>query len=617
MASSKPNGLFLYQQKQLNRKTVASQKQTIVPQKQTIVPQKQTFTSQKQTFTSQKQTITPTVLTDEYKTRIQENSFLGKNGYGIATSVLTPDEIAFLEKELFLIPVKAGGVTFGPPIEEGFSVLQTIGQYTYIPRFFGIQRYGFPDATTICDGTDISVAFSPEYALRDYQIPIVQSYVQAICTDHVEEGGGGGGILEVYCGAGKTGMSLYLISLLKKKTLIIVHKDFLANQWIEQGKKFLPNATFGRIQGDTFDVEGKDIVIGMVQTLYKRGLGEPAFQEFGLLIVDEVHRIGSEEFSKTLLKLSPKYILGVTATLERKDGLTSLIHMFLGPTVCSIKREADNSVLVRGVEFKHSDKDFNTCEYDIRGNIKYSTMISKICDFVPRSMFIVQILHDLIKESPHAQIIVLAHNISLLTFLYEAFPQPIVEKKKSVEKKKPIEKKSKQIEKKVKKKLAIEEKEAEEKEAEEKPIKKHPLGFGPNEDGSISVGYYKGGMKEPELKESETKQIILGSYMMASEGLDIKTLATMVFATPKTDIVQCVGRILREKRARPMVVDIIDTHGTFVNQWKKRKAYYKKNNYQIHTGLSIVDCMSKCERKEEKESDDEDEYILEHTNFFT
>ena len=96
-----------------------------------------------------------------------------------------------------------------------------------------------------------------------------------------------------------------------------------------------------------------------------------------------------------------------------------------------------------------------------------------------------------------------------------------------------------------------------------------------------SVGYYVGGMKDRELKQSETKKIIIATYSMAAEALDIKTLTTLVMATPKTDIEQAVGRILRVKHSSPIVVDIIDSHSIFKNQWKKRATFYKKQQYKI------------------------------------
>ena len=96
-----------------------------------------------------------------------------------------------------------------------------------------------------------------------------------------------------------------------------------------------------------------------------------------------------------------------------------------------------------------------------------------------------------------------------------------------------------------------------------------------------TVGYYVGGMKESALKETESKKVVIATYAMAAEALDIKTLTTLIMATPKTDIEQSVGRILREKHSSPIVVDIIDSHDLFQNQWRKRKTFYKKENYKI------------------------------------
>ena len=96
-----------------------------------------------------------------------------------------------------------------------------------------------------------------------------------------------------------------------------------------------------------------------------------------------------------------------------------------------------------------------------------------------------------------------------------------------------------------------------------------------------TVGYYVGGMKEEALKESEGKKVIIATYAMASEGLDIKTLTTLIMASPKTDVCQSVGRILRTKHAAPLVIDVVDSHEIFVAQWRKRKAYYTKQKYKI------------------------------------
>jgi hypothetical protein len=336
-------------------------------------------------------------------------------------------------------------------------------------------------------------------------------------------GQGNGGILEVPCGRGKTIMALKIISLLKKKTLILVHKEFLMNQWIERIQDFLPGAKVGKIQGQVFDVDGKDIVIGMIQTLYDKEFAADTFSSFGLTIIDEVHRIGSEQFSKTLFKTITPYMLGISATVERKDKLTKILYMFIGEKIYTEKREDDDLVSVRAVRYQSNDPEFNEVELDFRGTAKYSTMITKLCSFGPRSDFILRILKDLVEEEPDNQIMILCHNRSLLSYLYDGI---------------------------VHRRIA-------------------------------PVGYYVGGMKQDKLQETEGKQIVLATYAMAAEALDIKSLSTLVMVTPKTDITQSVGRILRVKHENPIIVDIVDSHDLFENQWKQRKRFYKKCNYQI------------------------------------
>tara|TARA_E500000331_G_scaffold162964_1_gene158101 strand:- start:151 stop:756 length:606 start_codon:yes stop_codon:yes gene_type:complete len=103
------------------------------------------------------------------------------------------------------------------------------------------------------------------------------------------------------------------------------------------------------------------------------------------------------------------------------------------------------------------------------------------------------------------------------------------------------------------------------------------------------AGQYVGGMKPSELRDSQEKDIILGTFSMASEGMDIPKLNTIVLASPRSDVVQSVGRILREKadvrKFHPLVIDIKDTHPNmtvFQRQCQKRIAYYKKSNHDIH-----------------------------------
>jgi superfamily II DNA or RNA helicase len=247
------------------------------------------------------------------------------------------------------------------------------------------------------------------------------------------------------------------------------------------------------------------------------------FESFGFTIIDEVHHISSEVFSNSLFKIITKYMLGLSATMNRKDGTTWVFKMFLGDVVFKGKRDEERNVVVRAIDYYVNDEEFNEVKTDYRGNPAYSTMISKLCEYNHRSEFILKVLSDMLIENSSQQVMILAHNKNVLKYLHDAIRHRNI----------------------------------------------------------ATVGYYVGGMKESALKETETKQVVIATYSMAAEALDIKTLTTLIMATPKTDIEQSVGRILREKHSSPIVVDIIDSHDLFQNQWRKRKTFYKKENYKI------------------------------------
>lgn len=469
------------------------------------------------------------MLSKEVKDIIMKNAYLGKKGYTIPKACIQKEDYDLIKQDLIMTPFTMGG--YGKPQNTSFPIFRENSAKLYVPRFYGIQEFGMPAKSEIQTGEPIDLDFSKD--LRDYQTKVVNIYLdyvnRPICD--TSEACGGGGILELPCGYGKTVLSLKIISDLKKKTLILVHKEFLMNQWIERITEFLPSARVGKIQGPVFDVEGRDIVIGMIQTLHSRDFPSEAFASFGLTVIDEVHRIGSEEFSKTLLKAVTPYMLGISATVERKDRLTKILYMFIGKKIFSINRDDGEPVHVRAIHYKTSDAAFNETEYDFRGNPKYSTMITKLCEFGPRSDFIIRVIQDLLDENPEKQIMVLAHNRALLTYLHDAVLYRISSEPET-------------------------------------------------------VGYYVGGMKEKDLKITEGKKIVLATYAMAAEALDIKTLSTLVMASPKTDIEQSVGRILRTRGQNPIVVDIVDSHDYLKRQWQKRKTFYKKCNYKIFSTVS-------------------------------
>ena len=445
-----------------------------------------------------------------------EDTYFGNKGYTIPKTSITVEQEKQIRNDLMIAP-KIHGISFCE--KNSFPAYRESSNKLYVPFYYVIENFGPPKKTKLNEGDNINLEFIGN--LRENQIPVVNSFFTAIQKDNVN-----GGLFELPCAYGKTVLALNVIAKLKKKTLIIVHKEFLLNQWVERINQFLPNTRIGRIQGQKIDIDDKDIVLCMLQSLSMKEYPATLFDSFGFSIIDEVHHISSEVFSNSLFKIVTKYNLGLSATMERKDGTTKVFKMFLGNVLFKGIRDEGQTVTVKAIDFSVEDDEFNEVKYDYRGNPMYSSMISKLCAYNRRSEFILTILSDMLAENNNQQIMILAHNKNLLKYLHDA-------------------------------------------------IKHRNI---------ATVGYYIGGMKEINLKETETKKVVIATYAMAAEALDIKTLTTLIMATPKTDIEQSVGRILREKHSNPIVVDIVDRHDIFKKQWYKRRTFYKKQNYKIlHT----------------------------------
>ena len=451
------------------------------------------------------------------------NSYLGGKGYTLYKLCLTPKLIDFIKSELTVKPMLQNSYAEA----KSFPIYQESEKKIYVPRHWGIAMFGHPKMVKIPFGENINLKF--EGTLRDYQTNVLNEYLKAIEFGIADDKnkGNGSALIELWTGAGKTVLGLKIIEVLKKKTIIFVHKTFLKNQWIERIQQYLPNARIGSIQGQNIDIENKDIVLAMIQSVSMKTYNDTLFDSFGLSIYDECHHMSSEVFCNCLKKCNTLYGLGLSATMNRKDGLTNVFKMYLGD-ICykHCKKGTQDDVLVKAIEFTIDDDEYNEVEHDFRGQVKYSTMVNKVSNLNLRSDFIVYVLESELFINPNQQFIVLAQTKCLLNYLYSAL---------------------------VHKNIA-------------------------------SVGYYIGGMKESELKKSESKTIILATFSMAAEALDIKSLTSLLLASPKSDIVQAVGRILREKHSNPLVIDIVDGHEVFQNQFKKRRAFYNQKNYRIfHT----------------------------------
>tara|TARA_B110000971_G_C20000494_1_gene496571 strand:+ start:469 stop:1923 length:1455 start_codon:yes stop_codon:yes gene_type:complete len=462
---------------------------------------------------------------------------LMRSGYKIKKSELTIKELKEIKNDLTANPFVVGD--FGNGNEKRFNLYMESPNSIYIPRFYAYDRFGPPDINKMDEGETIDLAF--DGFLRKEQEPIIDLYKEA-CSKK------GGGLISLKCGGGKTVLALYLASVLKKKTIVIVHKDFLMTQWRDRIHQFLPGARIGKIQQNTIDIEDKDIVLAMVQSLSQKEYDPKVFSSFGLAIFDECHHLGAEVFSKSMAKVSSKYMLGLSATPDRKDGLRKVFEWYIGPMVYSSKDDKNKDYIeTRIYEYYDEDKQYSKLELLYNKKPCMPRMINNISYHIPRNIFI----NDIIKKEYEKgrKILVLGDRREYLN-------------------------------------------------TTEKWIKENI--------SSDIVGQYVGGMKPSELRDSQEKDIILGTFSMASEGMDIPKLNTIVLASPKSDVVQSIGRILREKADvrvhHPLVIDFKDTHpnlGMFDKQCEKRIKYYKKCNHEINY-YQMDGHIEKIEKRQKK-----------------
>ena len=440
---------------------------------------------------------------------------LSRQGYKLKKNDLSEEQISKIKKELTARPAVVQG--FGPPNQKPpeYPIYMESKSSYYLPRFYGKKHFGEPVTDNLNEGLSVKIEFNG--SLREEQVPIQKLYLDEK----------GGGIISLKCGGGKTVLALSIIASLQKKTIVLVHKDFLMTQWRDRIKQFLPEAKIGKIQQDTLDVEGKDIVLAMVQSVSVKDYPKEVFEQFGLAVFDECHHLGAEVFFKSMRKVASKYMLGLSATPKRKDGLQWVFESFIGPIVYITKDVITEGVEVNVIDYYSEDENYCKECLNYMGKPVLPKMINNICAFWERTLMILDLTKKYFEMG--RKVIILSDRRNHLDVMLEWLLQH-----------------------------------------------------------NIPSGLYVGGMKPFDLHESQEKDVILGTFSMAAEGMDIPKLNTIILASPKSDVVQAVGRIMREKanvrKFHPLIIDINDTHPnfqTFKRQSQKRITFYKKQKYKI------------------------------------
>jgi len=494
-------------------------------------------------------------LTNQYTK--DDSRILSHRGYAIRKDCLTVQQTNQMRKALTMMPRIAAEYAAGI---DPFPIFYESPNRWYVPRFWGIENCGPVDGDARGDGKPLRAELAFNKTLRAEQLPIVEAFTS----------NGSNGLICVPCGYGKTFMAIWLACQLKRRFLVVVHQEFLMEQWRKELEGSIPGIRIGIVQGSKVQtglmepreltiaeikerlrahglkLTGKreellarlrtvepaaepaeyDCCICMLQTVASRDWPLDTFAGFGFTIFDECHHLGAEHFSKALMSIQTKHMLGLSATPERIDGLDNVFQWFIGPIRYQIKvREADDSVEVKVLKFTSADPVYAMEPTDCRGEVSRPILCNQLAAYAPRTKAICDELEPALTEG--RKLLVLSDRRSHLAAFETEFKAR----------------------------------------------------------GFTSIGYYVGGMKAEARDESATEQIILATFALAAEGMNVRDLNTVALVTPKSRIEQAVGRIFRlkkeERQFAPIIYDIHDTHECLQGQYKKRLAFYKQCAYRI------------------------------------
>lgn len=454
-----------------------------------------------------------------------------------------------------------------------FSLYYQDEKYLVLPKFACNETIVLDKTLTINDRHYLNIKFNVKKVkynynetnikfngkLKEFQIPIVESIMKQL-NDCIDNNKPAGGMIKLTCGGGKTVLAIYLACLLKLKTLIIVNKEALMDQWIERIKSFC-DARIGIIRCDDVNTKDKDIVIGMLRSISKKNYDQSVFSDFGIVIYDEAHHMCSRCDSRALLYTSAKYTIGLSATPERADGLNRVNELYIGKMLCEMEKKFGYRVLIKSIHFNSDDIMYKEKKAWFKGRMTPSDVMmqSNIIKVKHRNNMIAQVI-DHIKRHGR-RILILSKRIEHLTIL-----KTLVDTKTQQD----------------------------------------------NETHLYNSYFYTGPTKKCEKVQAEKNgHIIFATSNLAEEGIDIPHLDTIIFASPisiqkdltngqaiKKSVLQSVGRITRNDDINdgniPLVIDICDQLSIYKNWTNKRekvyqdKDWFNQNYYWNNTELQNI-----------------------------
>jgi len=463
----------------------------------------------------------------------EKDRVLTSKGYAIKKTFLNEQQTRQLRTDLTMKPKVMDKFQ---NITPSFPIYYESKTRFYVPRQWGKKQFGEPEADIVSDGLPLpdTIQFRTTFPPHAFQQEIIHTFLEK----------GANGLICVPCGYGKTFMALAI--QLKRRFLIVVDKEFLMNQWKAEIDNFIDGTRVGILQANKAQMEADkyDVTICMIQTICRREFPDGFFDQYGFTIFDECHHLGASYFCQALKKIQTKYMLGLSATPDRDDGLTRVFEAFLGdPVYKNTQRAPDKEAVVKAVWFDSEDPAYKEVPVNWRGETVTAKLLNQVAEFEPRNLKIMTMLEEYAKDKDRF-ILILSDRISQLEWFERALSKTV-----------------------------------------------------------YLHGYYIGGMKQSKLDENAEKcQILLATYQMASEAFSVKKLNTVILATPRKSVQQSTGRIFRERieerKVAPHIIDIIDSHECHMRRWYIRQRFYKECEYTIR---HLDRIKQQKEEKEEKE----------------
>lgn len=190
-------------------------------------------------------------------------------------------------------------------------------------------------------------------------------------------------IISAFCGFGKTHCAIKLASSIRLKTLVIVNKIILMKQWEESILKFCPTAIVQRL---TTKSVKKDCDFYIINAQNVEKMGKNFFSDIGSVIIDEAHLIMAETLSKSLQYVYPRYLIGLTATPYRPDGLNILLELYFG------KYKIIRKLWRKHTAYKITTGFKPTIELAVNGRVNWGVILDSQANDIERNEIIIRLI---------------------------------------------------------------------------------------------------------------------------------------------------------------------------------------------------------------------------------